>query len=84
MRRLYPIEALTLLADAWNADPDSYTEGLVDVIVAPLSVEQARSDIDSYLARIDDEIDPDSIELIPDRLDDCDLDAARILIRMEV
>ncbi len=83
-RRLHQVEALTLIADAWNSDPDSYTEGLVEATVVPLSVEQARADVDSYLARIDDQIDPDSIEIIADRLEDSDLCATRIIIHLEV
>lgn len=83
-RRLYPIEALTLLADAWNTDPDSYATGLIDAVVAPMSIDEARRDVDHFIDGLDDKIDPDSIEIIADRLDDSDMEAVRVIIKTEV
>lgn len=80
-RRMTQSEALDFIETAFNVGPDTITSGLVDAFVAGIDADQARTDLESYLAMVPAEIDPASINISPDRLDDNDMSCVHIVIR---
>lgn len=80
-RRMTQDEALAFIETAFNVGPDGIADGLIDATVADMDVERAQTDLESYLSFVPAEIDPDSIEIHSDRMDDSDMPAVRIIIK---
>lgn len=84
-RRLTMAEAEELLDMAFDllADPIATdTDGVLDEVIAGVSADDARLLVYGMLDLMTGSIDPASIEISPDRLDDApDMDACRIIIK---
>lgn len=80
-RRMTQSEALDFIETAFNVGADTISTGLVDAYIAGIDTDQARTDLESYLAMVPSEIDPASIEITPDRLEDDDMPCVHIVIR---
>jgi hypothetical protein len=74
-------EALEMIETTFDVSPDTITQGLLEVFVAEMSVDQARLDLSSYLSVIAATIDPDSIEIHHDEIEGSGLDCCRIVIK---
>lgn len=81
MRRLTRTEAIEAIETIWETGPDFIMAGLVEATVVDVSVQQARSDVDSYLAAIAGAIDPDSITIRRDEIEGSDMDAVTVSIK---
>ena len=81
MRRMTRSEALEMIETTFDVSPDSITQGLLEVFVAEMSVDQALVDLSSYLSVIAATIDPDSIEIHHDEIEGSGLDCCRIVIK---
>lgn len=82
-RRMTLDEATDLLEVAFNVSPETIESSLIEVFVADVDMDLARSDIESFLAVKPGNIDPESIELHPDFWDEADLSGVRIVIKLE-
>jgi len=82
MRPLTLSEATEFLEEVMDC-PLDLIGSTVEAFILNESVDQVRADLDSYLAGIDDQIDPDSVEITPDRIDGFDMPAAKIVMRTE-
>lgn len=82
-RRMSNSEAVELLEQCFEASPDAVNPGLVEIYIAGIDIERARTDIESYLAFIPNDYDPDTITITPDQDDETNLDMVRIMIRTE-
>lgn len=80
-RRMTQGEALDFIETAFNVGPETITSGLVDAYIAGIDTDQARADLESYLAMVPAQIDPASIDINPDRLEDDDMACVHIVIR---
>lgn len=80
-RRMTQQEALDFIETAFNCGPDGIAPGLIDATVAGIDVEQAQTDLESYLSIVPALIDPDSIQIHADRIEDSDMAAVRIIIK---
>lgn len=83
-RRMTTDEAVAMIETAFSTEPETIVSGLVEVTVWNATADQARSDIDSFLAWIAQDIDPTSIEVKPDHCDEDDSPAARIIVRTTI
>lgn len=81
MIRLSTSEALEFLETTFNVSPDMMTCGLIEATVAGIDREQAQRDLESWLAIIAAPIDPDSITIMRDVVEDSDMDAVSIVIK---
>lgn len=77
-------EAMHFLESVWGINAlDHYVHSVgFDVVLPSVSETQVKSEIGSFLATIDREIDPNSIQIIPDRVDEPRLDIVQIIIRL--
>lgn len=82
-RRMTPSEATDLIEQVFEMEPDHSSAGLIELYVAGMDVGQARQDVESYLAFIPGDFDPDSIQITPDNDDESDMDLIRVVIRTE-
>lgn len=80
-RRMTTQEALDLIETVFEVGPDAIQTGLVEVTVGDMQAGQARADIESYLAMVPSEIDPDSIKIIPDVVEGSSIPAVVIHVR---
>lgn len=80
-RRMTQGEALDFIETAFNVGADGIAAGLVDVTVAGLDVDQAQTDLESYLAMVPGQIDPDSIQIHIDHVEDSDMPCVKIIIK---
>lgn len=83
MRRMTRSEAIEMIETTFDVGPDCITQGLLEVLVADMSVSQARLDLFSYLSVIAATIDPDSITIHRDEIDGSDMDCCRIVIKTQ-
>jgi hypothetical protein len=74
-------EAWEMIETTFDVSPDTITQGLLEVFVAEMSVDQAQRDVFSYLSVIAATIDPDSITIHPDEIEGSGLDCCRIVIK---
>jgi len=81
-RRMTTAEACEFV-ESYDITPDIVATGLVNAIIADLDAQTARSDIESFISGISEDIDPDSYEIVPDHIDGADLDCVSITIRTE-
>lgn len=80
-RRMTTSEALEFIETAFNVGPDGIETGMIDATVADMDVERAQMDLESYLGIIAADIDPDSIQIVADRMDDSNMPVVRIIIK---
>lgn len=80
-RRMTTMEAMDLIETVFEVGPDAINTGLVEVTVGDMQTGQARADIDSYLATVPGDIDPDSITIIPDVVEGSTIPAVTIHVR---
>jgi hypothetical protein len=81
MRLLTRSEALEVLETTFNCGPDAIESGSIEATVAGVDVQSAKADVESYLAFIAAEIDPDSITITRDEIEGSSLDCALIFIK---
>ncbi len=81
-RRLTITEAEEFLWLSFNAQPENVNDGEVEAYVTDVDVETARADWESYCAIMAREIDPETVEITPDRVDGADLDCVKIIIKI--
>lgn len=82
MRLFTSDEATELLDMVFNVAPDSDGPTQVEAFIAGIRDDQAQQDVNSYLALLTSQIDPDSIEIKADKLDGADMDCAFIKIKV--
>lgn len=82
-RRLTNSEAIDMIETVFESSVDSATIGRVEATVGDMDLGRAKQDVESYLAMIPADIDPDTIHMTPDVLDDSDVDCVHIIIRTE-
>ena len=80
-RRMTMMEATDLIETVFEVGPDAIQTGLVEVTVGDMQVGQARADIESYLATVPGDIDPDTITIIPDVVEGSTIPAVVIHVR---
>ena len=80
-RRMTMMEATDLIETVFEVGPDAIQTGLVEVTVGDMQVGQARADIESYLATVPGDIDPDTITIIPDVVEGSSIPAVIIHVR---
>lgn len=68
--RLTKAQALHLFETVFETPADEDDMNFAEVTVLGTDIQRAQSDIESYLAKLDDEIEPRSIRVIPDHIDD--------------
>lgn len=83
MRPFTHDEAVEMLEVAFNVAPDSDSMTSVEAFVAGIRDDEALRDVGSYIAILPVEIDADSIEIKPDKLEDADMDCVFIKIKVE-
>jgi hypothetical protein len=83
MRRMTTSEATQLLEEAWNTAPDTAGSGLVEAYVLDVDVTDATSDVESYIASLPEMIDPDTVTITPDNIEDWDVHCVRVAIKTE-
>lgn len=82
-RRLTNTEAIGLIETVFEQGVDGICTGLIDATICDMDVDRARSDVASFLAGIESEIDADSIEIRPDHSDETDMPMVSIIIKTE-
>ena len=82
-RRMTNTEAMELLETVFEVSPETITDWLIEGFVFGVVVDQATSDIESYLATKDESFEADSFQVHRDYWDDADLDGVRIVIKTE-
>ena len=80
MRNLAKGEALEMLCEVFNVEPDADGPKEIEALVAGICSNRAQQDVNSYLAMLPIEVDPDSIQIKHDTLDGSDIDCAFIKI----
>lgn len=84
IRRLTRIEAEMLVEIVFETTPDTEAMNFMEFSVLGIDKSQAQADVDSYLANLPDEIDPKSIRIINDVIDeDRSTDCVTISIHTE-
>lgn len=68
--KLTRAEATEFLEATLEVSLDTIESGCVEAWAIDLSVDQVRADLDSFLAGIDRQIDPASISITPDMIDE--------------
>lgn len=81
MKRLTETEATEFMEQAFNVSPEIMSDGLMEATIAGVGPEDARRDLESYVAFLVDGFDPASVEFHPDTVEGSDMDAVRIVIR---
>ena len=81
MRRMTKAEAMEFIEAILDCGIDAADGRTVEAFPFDKTVDEVRADLDSFLAGIPDEIDPDSIEVTDPTLHDRLLPVARIVIR---
>ena len=82
-RRMTNTEALSLINDIWEIEPDLISPGLIEAYVGDTDVGTATVDLESWLAGDQDDIDLDSIIITPDVVEGTNLSAVKIVIKTE-
>ena len=82
MNRLTINEAEDFLWISFNAEPENTNEGEVEAYITDIDVETARKDWASYCAIMAREVDPDSIQITPDKVDGADMPCVKIIIKI--
>lgn len=81
-RHMTEDEATAMVQSVFQMEPEEVFADRVEVTVWNYSAEQAQADLDSFIAWINTDIDPESIKVSPDRCDDPDSPAAKIVVRI--
>lgn len=68
-RRMTKAEAMDLFETTFETPADTDDMNFAEVTVLGTDTQRAQADIDSYLATLEDDIDPKSIRVIPDHID---------------
>lgn len=82
MRRFYHHEAAEMIETIFEVCADQDEETQLEVTLANADLAQVRADVDFWTGMIGAAIDPDSIEITPDNIDDV-MPAVRVLIKLE-
>ncbi len=82
-RRMTLEEAIAMIETVFETEPECIATGLVEVTVWNTDAGMARADLDSFFAITPGDIDQTTIQVIPDRCDEDDSPAARIIVRTE-
>lgn len=82
-RRLYAHEALEVFETVFEVFPDSESETQMEGTIANAGITEAQTEIDFWLDMLGAQIDPQSIVLTPDHIDDGDMPAVRVVIKLE-
>jgi len=82
-RRMTTYEAISLISDIWDIEPDLIATGLIEAYVGDTDVGTATVDLESWLAGDHDDIDLDSISITPDVVEGTNLSAVKITIKTE-
>ena len=80
MRKLTKDEALEMLEFVFNVAADADTATEVEALVAGICAGRAQQDVNSYLAILPVEIDPDTIQIKHDQIEGAQIDCAFIKI----
>lgn len=83
-RRLTNTEAVEFVETILECGLDTIGGGVVEAFAFDMGVDQVRADLDSYLAGIADEIDPDSITITSDKAEGTLLPCAHVFIRTSI
>lgn len=84
-RRLSHIEAATLVETVFETAPDTEADNFMEVTVVGIDKIRAEADVESFLATLSDDIDPKSIRIINDVIDeDRSTDCVTISVYLEV
>lgn len=82
-RRMTTYEALSLIEEVWEIEPDLISTGLIEAFVGDTDVGTATMDLESWLAGDHDDIDLSSISITPDVVEGTNLSAVKITIKTE-
>lgn len=82
MRRFYHHEAAEMIETIFEVCADNDAETQLEVTLANADLAQVRADVDFWTGMIGAAIDPDSIQITPDNIDDV-MPAVRVLIKLE-
>lgn len=83
MRNLTKFEALELLETVWNAAPEAVSDTQVEVTLGDYDTDQVKTDIASYFAFLDVDIDPDSIAVTADHVEGSSIPATTLIIKVQ-
>ena len=83
MRKLTKFEALELLEAAWNIGPEEMPDTQIEVTLGDMGVDQVKTDIASYFAFLDADIDPDSIGITADHVEGSSIPATTLIIQVQ-
>lgn len=80
--RLTHAQAVEFIEATYFMPPDAVTETHVEAFVSA-DAEDVRTDLDLFTALIGVEVDPESVDITPDTIEDMGITAAKIIIRTE-
>lgn len=83
MTYLSPDEAAELVVDRLFGSGEQVNASTYEGGVYDLDMTEAMAEVEMFLATLDRPIDPDSITIKPDRLDEMDIPCVAITIRTE-
>lgn len=83
MTRMTQSQALDLIEGIFDTPPDAVNANSVEVTLYDMTVEQARQDIESFIAFIGGSLDEKSITLTADHVEDASVPATRLVIMVE-
>lgn len=84
MSRLSNHQAAEFIEVLMDCSVDLQQSGLIEAYIIDRSVDEVQLALDAFVHGLGIELEPGSVEIAPDHLDDGDLAVARIVIRTEV
>lgn len=82
-RRMTADEAVAMIETVFEQDAEAVNSGLVEAFVGDMDTGRAKADVDSYLATVPGDIDPDTISITADVIEGSSIPAVQIQVRVQ-